>query len=61
MSEKKRTTVTTVETLEIWTIRRAAPEAADEDVTLTPVDLAQPVTAVSPSSKLNSASETSEE
>ena len=36
MSDKKRTTVTTIETREVWIIRTAVPEPSDEPVTLTP-------------------------
>ena len=61
MSQKKRTTVTTIETHEVWIIRRPASEVPDEFGTGMPVDIAQPPAAVSPPSKLNSASETSEE
>jgi hypothetical protein len=61
MSEKKRTTVTTIETRELWVIRPAVPEPTEEAVTITPVEPDQPATATSLSSELNSASETSEE
>lgn len=60
MSEKKRTTVTTIETREVWVIRRAVPELAEEAVTITPVEPDQPAAAVSPSSELTSASDRSE-
>lgn len=39
MSDKKRTTVTTIETREVWIIRRAVPEPSDEAVTLTPQEI----------------------
>lgn len=39
MSEKKRTTVTTIETHEIWIIRKAVPEPPDEAVTLMPQEI----------------------
>lgn len=44
MSEKKRTTVTTIETYEVWIIRSVAPEAPDEAamITLTPQEMAEP-------------------
>ena len=61
MSDKKRTTVTTIETHEVWIIRRVVPEPADEAVTITPVDVAQPATTVSPSTELTNGSETSKE
>jgi hypothetical protein len=38
MSEKKRTTVTTIETHEVWIIRRAVPEPFEEAMTLTPLE-----------------------
>jgi hypothetical protein len=42
MSDKKRTTVTTIETHEVWIIRRAVPELAEEAVTLPPLKTTQP-------------------
>jgi hypothetical protein len=44
MSDKKRTTVTTIETHEVWIIRSVAPEAADEAamIALTPQEIAEP-------------------
>jgi hypothetical protein len=39
MSDKKRTTVTTIETHEVWIIRRAVPEAPDEAVALMPHEI----------------------
>ena len=44
MSDKKRTTVTTIETHEVWIIRSVAPEAPDEAamITLTPQEIAEP-------------------
>ena len=48
MSEKKRTTVTTIETHEVWIIRRATvPEVPDEGAAIMPGDVGQPA-AVSP-------------
>ena len=60
MNYKKRKTVTTIETHEVWVIRRAVPDPAHEAVTNTPMDIAQPTTVVSSSSELNS-SKTSRE
>jgi hypothetical protein len=40
MSEKKRTTVTTIETHEVWIIRRPVPELPDERVTITTLETA---------------------
>jgi hypothetical protein len=42
MSEKKRTTVTTIETHEVWIIRRPVPELPDEPVTTTTSETAHP-------------------
>lgn len=42
MSDKKRTTVTTIETHEVWIIRKAAPELSEQAVTITPAETAQP-------------------
>jgi hypothetical protein len=39
MSEKKRTTVTTIKTREVWIIRRAVPKPSDKSVTLTPQEI----------------------
>jgi hypothetical protein len=42
MSDKKRTTVTTIETHEVWIIRRATvPELRDESALTTGVDTTQ--------------------
>ena len=60
MTDKKRKTVTTVETHEVWIIRKAVPVPAYEASTITPMDIAPRATAVSSSSELNS-SETSKE
>ena len=61
MSEKKRTTVTTIETHEVWIIRRAGPELAVEALTITTLETPQPDAAISPSSEVNNSSETSKE
>lgn len=58
MSDKKRTTVTTIETHEIWIIRRAVPELAQVEAT----DAITVTTPVSPSDDGdNSSLETNEE
>ena len=59
MSEKKRTTVTTIETHEVWIIRKA-PETADETVLLMPTEITL-LPEVSTSSELKNSSETNEE
>lgn len=61
MSDRKRTTVTTIETHEVWIIRRATvPELPDEGGALLPGDIGQPAP-VSPLIEAISNSETSEE
>ena len=60
MSEKKRTTVTTIETHEVWVVRTAVPEPADEAGMLMPTELT-PVPAISSSSELSNLSKTNEE
>jgi hypothetical protein len=61
MSEKKRTTVTTIETHEVWIIRRPVPEVPDEEVTITTLEITQPDAAVSPSTEPTDSSETSKD
>ena len=56
VSEKKRTTVTTIETHEIWVVRGTVPEAASELGMFTPPETAQSVTA-STLSEANNSSE----
>ena len=60
MSDKKRTTVTTIETHEVWIIRRAVPDPFIEAATVLPHETTQPQTGL-PSSELDNSSETSEE
>jgi hypothetical protein len=60
MSEKKRMTVTTIETREVWIISKVVPEPANEASTLTPNEITQ-LPAVSSPSELNNSSETNEE
>lgn len=61
MSDKKRTTVTTIETHEVWIIRRVVPEPAEEAVTITTVETAQPDTSISPSTGLINGLDTNKE
>jgi hypothetical protein len=61
MSEKKRTTVTTIETHEVWVIRSSCLNRLKKPVTITNVETGRPVTAVSPSRGFGGVSETSEE
>ena len=61
MSEKKRTTVTTIETREVWVIRRSVPELPDERVTITTLETAQPDAAVLPSTEPTKGSDTTKE
>ena len=42
MSDQKRTTVTIIETHEVWIVRKAVPEPPDGDVKMTPAGIAQP-------------------
>lgn len=51
MREKRRTTVTTIETHEVWVIRKAATDRRDDVVTITPVKETQPDAAVPSSSE----------
>ena len=59
MSDKKRTTVTTIETHEVWIVRRIVPGVADEAEMLVPVEI--PQTAESPLSEINHGEETKPE
>jgi hypothetical protein len=59
MSEKKRTTVTTIETHEVWFIRKVVPERSEVEV-LIPDELATPPQ-VSPLRELNNSAETNHE
>jgi hypothetical protein len=60
MSEKKRTTVTTIEKHEVWIIRKAVPQPSDEAGMLIPTAIAE-LPAVPSLSELNNSSETNEE
>jgi hypothetical protein len=61
MSEKKRTTVTTIETHEVWIIRRPEADPAEGAVTITPVETAQAEATILPLTELTNSSEISEE
>ena len=50
-SDKKRRTVTTIETHEVWIVRRIVPGVADESQTLVPLEI--PQTAASPLGEIN--------
>ncbi len=56
ISEKKRRTVTTIETHEVWIVRKVVPEVADEAETRVPLEIPQP--AISPLSEVNDSSQT---
>ena len=56
IGDKKRRTVTTIETHEVWIVRRIVPGVADEAQTLVPLEI--PETAASPSSEINHRGET---
>ncbi len=58
-SDKKRRTVTTIETHEVWIVRRIVPGVADEAQTLQPLEI--PQTAASPLSEINYGEETKQE
>jgi len=57
MSDKKKRTVTTIETREVWIIRTAVPEISEEVEMPTPRDIAQ-TAAVSQSNEADNGSET---
>jgi hypothetical protein len=56
ISDKKRRTVTTIETHEVWVVRKVVPGVADEAETLVP-----PQTASSPLSEVNDSPQTIED
>jgi hypothetical protein len=60
MSDKKRTTVTTIETHEVWVVRKVVPSVADEAERLVPPEIPQ-TAAVSPLSEVNDSSQTIED
>jgi hypothetical protein len=51
MSDKKRRTVKTIETHEVWIVRKVVPSVADEAETLVPLEI--PQTPASPLSEVN--------
>ena len=59
IGDKKRRTVTTIETHEVWIVRRIVPGAADEAETLVPLEIPQP--AISPLSEVNESCQTIED
>jgi hypothetical protein len=62
MSDKKRTTVTTIETHEVWIIRRATvPELPDEGAAITRGDIGQPATVSSLIEAIRNSETTEEE
>jgi hypothetical protein len=60
MSRKKRQTVTTIETHELWIVRKVVPGAAHDVETQAPLEIPQ-TTAVSPLNEVNDDSETIED
>jgi hypothetical protein len=58
MSDKKRTTVTTIETHEVWVLRKAVPGVVDEAEMHPPIEISQSV-AVSNLSEVDDTSQTS--
>ena len=54
MSHEKRRIVTTIETHEVWIIRKASPEVLDETLQVGPPEMTPPGATVSPSSELTS-------
>jgi hypothetical protein len=59
ISDKKRRTVTTIETHEVWIVRKVVPGVADEAETLVPLET--PQTASSPLSEVNESPQTIED
>jgi hypothetical protein len=39
MREKKRTTVTTIETHEVWIVRRPTPRRRDDAISISPLEI----------------------
>jgi len=60
MSVKKRLTVTTIETHELWIVRKVVPDVADDVETQAPLEIPQ-TTAASPLNEVNDGSETIED
>lgn len=59
IGETKRRTVTTIETHEVWIVRRVVPGVADEAETLVPLEI--PQSAISPLNEVNESSQTIED
>ena len=59
ISDKKRRTVTTIETHEVWIFRKIVPGVADETQTPVPLEIPQPP--ISPLSEVNESSQTIED
>ena len=60
MNDKKGRTVTTIETHEVWIVRKVVPGVADEAETPVPLELPQ-TAALSPLSEVNDSSQTTED
>ena len=60
ISEKKRRTVTTIETHEVWIVRKVVPGVADEAEMHPPIEIPQ-TAAVSPLSEVDDSSHTNED
>lgn len=60
MNDKRRRTVTTIETNEVWIVRKVVPGVADDAETLVPPEIPQ-TAAVSPLSEVNDSSQTIED
>ena len=59
IGDKTRRTVTTIETHEVWIVRKVVPGVADEAETLVPLEI--PQTEASPLSENNQGEETKQE
>jgi|GEM_PF-2300087 hypothetical protein len=59
ISDKRRRTVTTIETHEVWIVRKVVPTVTDESETLVPLEL--PQTAASPLSEVTNSPQTIED
>jgi hypothetical protein len=57
--DKKRRTVTTIETHEVWIVRKVVPGVPDDAERLVPLEI--PQTAASPFSEVNDSSQTIED
>ena len=60
MTDKKRRTVTTIETHEVWIVRNVAPEVADEAEQNPRIEIS-PTVALSPLSEVDDSSQTKED